>query len=369
MFYIKFIKTFSGCSAMKAKELAKKLGVSPATISLVLNNKPGISDSLRQSLLNKIEELGCGEMMCRSCRAGEAPGTSEEDVSRKAIVYLSYLSCQAWDDPDSFFPGVLEGAESEARYRNYDFSVFHMACQKDPLSQLLSHCGDVIGFIVQSEGMTPQIQSDLQNINLPCVFMDNYDPRQSVSSVRVDNLEAMHTIVSYLKEKGHRDIGYVRTGWESGWQHNRFHAYRSALNLLELEYEPGFVFQATIGDDIWAYQCLAEAFSQAPKLPTALVCENDRQAVRSINALRQLGLKVPEDVSVVGFDDRPFSSAICPKLTTVRNSCQLMGRECVILLENLRRLKELELPLPNIKYALPVTLVERDSVRDLNKTK
>lgn len=352
---------------MKAKELAKKLGVSPATISLVLNNKPGISDSLRESLLKEIQALGCEDMMCRSCRAGEAPGTSPENTRRKTIVYLSYLGCEEWADQDSFYPGVLEGAESEARYRNYDFSVFHMLCQKAPLSQLLSHCGEILGFIVQGECVTPQILNDLQGVNAPSVFMDNYDPRQKVSSVRVDNFEAMHTIVSYLKEKGHQNIGYVRSGWECSWQRNRFCAYRTALELMDLDYDPSFFFLAGTGDDLWEFQRLATAFSQAEKLPTALVCENDRQAVRAMNALRQIGLRVPEDISVVGFDDSAFSSAVCPKLTTVRNSSQLMGRECVMLLENLYRLKELGLSVPKIKYDLPAILVERDSVRDLNE--
>ena len=75
---------------MKAKDLAKKLGVSPATISLVLNNKPGISDSLRQSLLKKIRELDCESMMCESCREGEAPAIASAESGCKSID-LSFL--------------------------------------------------------------------------------------------------------------------------------------------------------------------------------------------------------------------------------------------------------------------------------------
>lgn len=353
---------------MKAKELAKKLGVSPATISLVLNNKPGISDSLRESLLKQIQALGCENMMCQSCREGEAPGTQSERPQRESIVYLSYFGCDEWGDSNSFYPGILEGAESEARNRNYDFSVFHMKCQKDPLEQLLRHCGKVTGFIVQADALTPEIEADLQCRDVPSVFMDIYDPRQEVSSVRVDNLKSMHTIVSYLKEKGHSRIGYVYSGWETGWQSNRYFSFRSALRQMGLEYVPSFSFCSGTGEDLYEFQRLATLFSQAENLPTALVCENDRQALRTINALHQIGLQVPKDVSVVGFDDSAFCNMIHPRLTTVRNSSQLMGRECVMLLENLRRLKELGLPNSQIKYDLPAQLVERDSVRDLKET-
>lgn len=354
---------------MKAKELAKLLGVSPATISLVLNNKPGISDSLRESLLKKIQALGCEEMMCPSCRAGEAPGTSSENSPRKSIVYLSYYGCSEWGNVNSFYPGILEGAESEARSRNYDFSVFHMKCQQEPLERLLCHCENVIGFIVQADALTPEIEADLKCRDVPSVFIDIYDPEQKVSAVRVDNLESMHTIVGYLKEKGHREIGYVYSSWDTGWQANRYYSFRSSLHQMGLDFdETSSCFCAGTGEDLYEFQQLADRFSQAEKLPTALVCENDRQALRAINALHQIGLQVPKDISVVGFDDSAFCNMIHPRLTTARNSSQLMGRECVMLLENLRRLQELGLPTSQVKYDLSAQLVERDSVRDLNQS-
>ncbi len=352
---------------MKAKDLAKKLGVSPATISLVLNNKPGISESLRSSLLEKIRELNCEEMMCEACREGEAPGADREKREREAIVYLSYLECDEWEDRNGFFPGVLEGAESEARHRGFSFSVFHMLCQQEPLEKILNYCGKVRGIIIQSENITERIKNDLQNVDIPSVFMDIYDPKVNVSSVRVDNLESMHTVVSYLKEKGHRRIGYVYSGWETGWQHNRFFSFRSAMDRNGLEFDQKMAFKAGTGEDLYEFQRLSEIFANTPELPTALVCENDRQALRAINALEQNGLKVPKDVSVVGFDGSAISNIVRPKLTTMRNSSQLMGRECVMLLENLNRLRELESPAPQLKYDISARMIERDSVRDLNE--
>ncbi len=111
---------------MKAKDLAKKLGVSPATISLVLNNKPGISDTLRKSLLRQIQDLGYGQMLCESCREGAAPGQQPAPKAPepygggcacKSIAYLIYHEhdyLEDMNDPYNFFSGVLEGIEAEA---------------------------------------------------------------------------------------------------------------------------------------------------------------------------------------------------------------------------------------------------------------
>ena len=136
---------------MKAKELAKKLGVSPATISLVLNNKPGISDSLRHSLLEKIQELGCESMCCEGClpsnkKEEEAPGAP---AARQAIAYLIYTSSDEADDRFAFYPAVLEGAEMEARENGYNLLVLHMSCQGNANLRRLLQNGDTMGAIIQ----------------------------------------------------------------------------------------------------------------------------------------------------------------------------------------------------------------------------
>ncbi len=349
---------------MKAKDLAKLLGVSPATVSLVLNNKPGISKSLRSRLIEKIEELGYKDMLCEACRDGAAPKTAEKNKGCPAIAYLSYLDCEEWNDRYSFFPGVLEGAEMEARDHNCNLIVLHMKCQGNvELPELLRRTGNVVGVIVQAQEITEELRRDMDSIDVPCVFMDIYDPGKEVSCVCVDNRQSMFAIVKYLKSKGHRNIGYVYSGWEEDYQLDRRLAFRNALAVLGLEDRPENYFQAGTGENLYEFQRLANLFSQAERLPTALVAENDRQAMRAINALRQIGLRVPEDVSIMGFDNSALCTMVEPHLTTVRNSRHLMGRECVMLLQNLRRLRAVGVKAPRLKYMLPTEIKERDSVR------
>ena len=94
------------------------------------------------------------------------------------------------------------------------------------------------------------------------------------------------------------------------------------------------------------------------------MCENDNAALHALRALKAVGLRVPEDVSLVGFDNRPLCSLTDPPLTSVKNDPDLMGRSCVLLLQDLHRLMRLNTT-PSLKMELPTQLVERQSVRDL----
>ena len=180
----------------------------------------------------------------------------------------------------------------------------------------------------------------------------------------VSNRQGMRSAVGHLVEKGHQEVGYVFSGWETPVEVDRRKWFRRALKNLGLADRPEYYFQAGTGDELFEYQRLADRLAGAQRLPSALVCENDRQAWRAIKALKQLGLRVPEDVSVIGFDDQALCTAIEPNITSIHNSPHLMGRECVMLLQNLIRLREREEE-PWLRYELPARLVERDSVRDL----
>ena len=367
----KFIKShFLLCVVsldMKAKDLAKKLGVSPATISLVLNNKPGVSQSLRHSLIEQIKDLGYGDMLAGGSHVSTP--TANHGQARASIAYLIYTSCDESNDRFAFYPAVLEGAEMEARDSNYNLVVLHMGFSGNAnLRQLLDNSGDVMGAIVQANNLDDAILQDVRSLDIPCVFVDSYRPDIRTSSVCVNNEQGIFSVVKYLKEKGHRDIGYVYSGWDHDSQLERRRCFHQALREFGLEDRREYYFKAGPTEDYFGLEPLEEALKKVEHMPTALVGENDRQAWRAVKALQRLGLKVPDDVSVVGFDNRSICTMIEPNLTSVRNYRHLMGRECVMLLENLRRMKKLGIGDPCVKFELPTELVERDSVRDLTKT-
>lgn len=356
---------------MKAKELAKKLGVSPATISLVLNNKPGISDSLRHSLLEKIQELGCESMCCEGCLPSS--GKKEESAretphSRQVIAYLIYTSSDEADDRFAFYPAVLEGAEMEARENGHNLMVLHMSTQGNAnLRRLLQNGGETMGAIIQVSNVDEHTLDDIRSLDIPCVLVDSYRPDVRVSSVSINNEQGVFSAVRYLKEKGHREIGYVYSGWDHDSQRERRRCFHQALLEYGLPDERGYYFQAGASEDIYDPDRLENLLKAAPKLPTAFLAENDRQAWRTIKALERCGYRVPDDISVVGFDNRTICTMVEPNITSVKNYRHLMGRECVTMLQNLQRLKKQGFKNPCLKLELPTELVERDSVRDLTR--
>lgn len=351
---------------MKAKELAKKLGVSPATISLVLNNKPGISDSLRHSLLEKIQELGCESMLAGGTKAAEpSPVLDDSLQARPVIAYLIYTSCDEHSDRFAFYPAVMEGAEMEARDNNYNLVVLHMSAEGNAgLPGLIRRSGNVLGAIIQANRINDHIIRDAKSLSIPCVFVDAYRPDRKVSSVCVNNEQGVLEAVQYLKERGHQKVGYVYSGCDSDCQVERRRCFHQALRELELADKREYYFIAGCDADINDTENLVRQFSQAKEMPTALLAENDRQAWRALKALRQCGFRVPDDVSLIGFDDRSLCTMAEPHLTSVKNHRHLMGRECVIMLQNLRRLKKLGLKDPCLKFELPAQLIRRKSVAD-----
>lgn len=348
---------------MKAKELAKILKVSPATISLVLNNKPGISDSLRHSLIEKIKELGYEDMLYSST-ASAGKNMTQNTGNRPSIAYLIYTASEENSERFAFYPAVLEGAEMEARDNNYTLLVLHVSCEGNAyLPSLLENAG-AVGAIIQAKNANDCIMRDIKNLNIPCVFIDVYKPGVRISSVCVNNEQGIYSAVSYLKELGHTDIGYISSGQESDSSVERRKNFHQALREFKLPDKKDNYYSAG-GQNADAYENLSAVWKDKKELPTAFMVENDLLAWRAIKALGRCGFKVPDDVSIIGFDDRSICTMTEPNLTTVKNFRNLMGREAVIMIQNKIRMKSIGVGDMPIKYELPTELIIRDSVKSL----
>ena len=351
---------------MKAKELAKLLGVSPATISLLVNDKPGLSQKTRKKLTEQIIELGYGSMLGQGKAAEETKAVEEVSPVRPSIAYISYKQKDPWEDIYSFYVGVLEGAQQEAREIDCNLVVIYRESESN-LKRALKRAGEVIGAIIVCDDVTQEILQELDGLNIPCVFIDVFDPNLPVNSVNVDNRQSMYRIVDYLKNMGHREIGYVVSGWFSDSNEDRRIAFRRAIRDLHLRERQEFFFSAGNEKGPMDTSVLEALFTNLENMPTALCTENDSEALRTVNALKRCGFRVPEDVSVVGFDDNPLSRICEPRLTTVRSSRHRMGRECVAMILRLKRLRESDTVQMPMKISISTDIVERDSVARIER--
>ncbi len=350
---------------IKSKELAKLLGVSTATVSLVINNRPGISATLREKLINDITELGYKDMIKGSSFESNKKEEPINFSGKKNIAVAIYTTHKLQRDDFSFFPAVIEGIENEAQERGFDVKILHMSGYDRPLKSCIS-AKDTVGVVVQASNITDKILHDLSEIDVPYVSIDNFHPGKNVPSVCINNEMGIYRAVSHLVNLGHTKIGYVSSGSERNTLIERrrcFHLELRNFGLLDRA-EDKFVCGT---DETKAVTTLMEMWKNIKELPTAFVAENDVVAWHCIRALKRLNYHIPNDVSVVGFDDLSIASLMEPPLTTVRSHRHLLGREIVIQLVNQENLNKIGYENVPTKLCVGVTFMERESTGPAKK--
>jgi DNA-binding LacI/PurR family transcriptional regulator len=346
--------------AIKSKELANLLGVSTATMSLVLNHKQGISDELRSSLLSRIREMGYGYMIKETPEAEPGGGAA----AAKNIAYIILSDHQEEGDEGAFFPPVIEGAEREARHLGYHFSIIHMYDEK--AGRLRDSIGkdQYAGMIVYADVMSAALKKELDSTEIPYVMLDCYDPDVKASSVTVNNRQGVYAAVRYLLEKGHREIGYVSSGTPRSSLVERKRCFSYACEDLGVEMRPEWnIVTDSLGQKAQDY--LEGLWKGGVRPPSALLVENDVLALSVYRALKSAGYTVPEDVSVIGFDGRSICSIMEPTLTTMRIPRRLLGRTLIMLLHGKIDMRSRSMEEVAVRLEMNAELVEMASVRKL----
>lgn len=347
---------------IRAKDLAAKLGVSAATVSLVLNNKPGICEETRKELRRKIVEMGYGYMFSsengRQCNC-DAPHKAQETAEGcETFAFVVYPICKECGDSWAFYAAVMEGASSFFREKGYQMVVIHPEpecvdsdCCNQGFSNLKCCLNEtkVKGLIVQKPCLSEENIAELKSLELPFVMVDTYYFDEEISSVSVNNEQGVYKLIKHLCQQGHKRIGYVQSSADRATFCERQYYYRMLLQRLGMPFcEDWFIPIEQLGD------CKAMLKNGGP---TAFLTDNDCIACKLIMGLEDMGLKVPEDIAVAGFEDREAATLSSPAITTVKVPDRELGRTAAELLLN--RLGDAERP--TVKVELGVELVIRDS--------
>lgn len=210
--------------------------------------------------------------------------------------------------------------------------------------------------------MSSSLQEETLNIinelDLTTVLVESKDKEESLPSVIIDNVKALEEATNYLLNKGLNNIAYVGAKKESmnAWG-DRYIGYEKALNEKGLNVDEDLVY--TKGLKVKTGYEAIEYFENSKKNYEAVVCASDEIAMGVINALRERGKKVPEDVSVIGFNDNAVSSVFYPKITTIKQPSYDMGSVAMRMLIKMLNKKELE----ESQYVLDYQLIERESCK------
>jgi LacI family transcriptional regulator len=320
-------------------DVAAEAGVSIATVSKVINGRYGVAAATLQRVQAVIDQLGYeSSLVARSLR------------SRRTNVIGILVA-----DIEPFSAELLKGAGAAIRARDYELIVYsgsgHGRDKSGWERRYVSRLGGTLtdGLIL----VTPTVVE--VDDATPLVAVDPHTGPSSIPSVHGDNLAGAIAATEHLISLGHRRIGFLagRPDLESARQ--REQGYRDALRGAGIPVDPELI---RVGDyELEMSEQPARQLLTVADRPTAVFAANDLSAIQTLHVARSLGLAVPDDVSVVGFDNIPESALMAPPLTTIDQSIQEMGKRAVELLIGLIE-GTLEQPQ---HVTLPTRLVVRQS--------
>jgi LacI family transcriptional regulator len=314
------------------KDIAKQSGVAISTVSHVINNTKFVADGTREKVTKAINELHY------------RPNLIARGLRTKSTRTIGLLLP---DISQPFFAQVVKGIEAVARLRNYTLimgcAFYDIEEEKRQLNSMLDQNTDGIIFFCGYDSYDHIKQ--VHDSNIPVLVLDREIDNKDIPSVLVDNFTAMEKAVQYLYDLGHRKIGYITFPFENQTTiRRRYEGYCSALKKNSIKYNPDFV----IIDDQMRLQELKGTYAvikqkvEEKKIPTAIITLADFLAIGAMKAVKEFGLSVPDDISIMGFNDEMICAFSDPPLTTVKQPKKLMGETAANLLIDIIEKKKIE---------------------------
>lgn len=307
--------------AVTLREIARKVGVSQPLVTYALNGKPGVSDAMRQRILETAQEMGYSTQDNRAARALAAQRHGTKVRTGVLALLLPPPTGPANTVQDNpFFMPYFNGVEIEASKRDYD--LFVCALRKEGLPRLLRN-GGVDGVLGIGVGTC---FGELKELEIPSLAIG--EVVDGAYNLMPDDASGIQQVVEHLVQRGHRKIAYVGVVARDhrGSPYNRLQSFRNALGASGLKVDERLIESKTTYMESGTGGDLVDALLERRAKFTALVCYNDLFAMGAIDRLQQLGRRVPEDVAVAGFDDYASQVGYRPALTTAGFDRLQMGR-------------------------------------------
>lgn len=307
------------------REIAKKCHVSVATVSKALNGYHDISQETKEMILKTAEAMGY------------YPNSSARALKTKKTYNIGVLFV---DEAMSglthdYFNHVLESFKLEAESRGYDITFTNRNVANRWMSYY-EHCKyrGVDGVVIACVDFYAEEVQELVRSEIPVVTIDHtFDERISVVS---DNVQGMEALVTYIYEMGHRKIAYIH-GDDSAVTRNRVASFYRTARELGLSIPDVYVRQSPYRDADGAQEETAQLLNLS-KPPTCILYPDDYAALGGINEIRERGLRIPEDISVAGYDGMEVAKILRPSLTTICQDTAVIGRlaagKLIDLIEN-----------------------------------
>lgn len=326
-----------GASRATIVDVARVAGVSVSTVSKVVNDRYGVAPETYEKVMGIVEELGYETSLVAS------------SLRRRSTNVIGILIPEF----EPFSTELLKGISSAAEGTGYELLAYSGNLGHDQVGWERRSLSRLAGTLIDGAVVVAPTAS-VTDAPIPVVAVDPHTGRTGPSTIEADNVGGARSATQHLIDLGHRRIAHVRGREDLVSARLREQGYREALEAAGIPFDPDLVrvggYRAAETSDA------ARELLTLPQRPTAVFSANDLSAIRVLEIAAELGLRVPEDLSVVGFDNVPEAANAVPALTTVAQPLREMGAEAVRILLSLMGGEPVEEHL-----YLPATLVVRAS--------
>jgi len=328
------------------KEIAKLANVSQSTVSKALNDKPDVSTETKKRIIELAKKHDF------------VPNAFGKGLKSRTTENIGVIFCREAQplSGNPFYSRVLEGIEAEVAIKNYNLVLQLIPeCQQNALPKMVRQ-RQVDGLVLAGIFQDQFIQNILSN-GIPVVMVDPKYAIENCCQILIDNEHGAFTATQYLIRRGHRRIGFISGDLSRLSFKQRFEGYKNALEYNNIPVDNALVQTGGLEK---GYEHVKILLAQQNR-PTAIFAANDINAIHGYKAIREQNLKIPGDISIVGFDDIDLAKYSSPALTTVRVYKEELGS---IAIRTLFQLIHHETKTA-ITTIVPTKLIERESVRQI----
>jgi LacI family transcriptional regulator len=332
------------------KDVARASGVSYATVSRVLSGYEFVRETTRNRVMEAVEQLGyVANLQARSLASGHSQ-----------IIGLLVPNLD-----NGYVGTITQGIDQELARTNYDVVLYtsHRHPGKESFYVSAIANGLTEGLLLIAPLVPTTYLETLREKNFPYVLIDQTDATENSSVVEATNWQGAYEATRYLNHLGHTRIAFITGYLAVRSAIDRLQGYKAALVDCDIPIREELIIEGDFQQQT-SYEATKSLLQGVEHPPTAIFASNDLSAFGAMDAAREYDLHIPDDISIIGFDDIPQASFVYPKLTTVRQPLEQMGRVAVkLLLEQI----ENQSHSPQ-RVALATQLVIRDSCRCIDPT-
>jgi LacI family transcriptional regulator len=310
------------------KDVARRANVSVSAVSKTLNGYADVSESTRKKVMQVTQELNY------------FPNMHAKNLKRKVTKTIALIisNFEQTNGKDGVMFQIIGGVYAAATRYNYEMVIYTRSLSEQQDKSYFQFCKEhkIAGVVISGLRTTDPYFEELVNSDIPCVVTDADIVGPHAGSILTDNVEAAKRAVEYLIGKGHRNIGMVNGHRFATVGVQRQEGYRAALEGAGIPFHENRIIEANFSEED-AYASTGAFLKANPDL-TAVFAASDLMAIGVMSKCKELGIRIPEDLSIMGFDDISLCNYVTPKLSTVRQNFTELGfaalEQVVRMLEN-----------------------------------